>query len=154
MKREDLERLADDPKTVLLMVPQAEGCIKEAEEEIAHYYDLATGITQVLKPVVTFTGGPGHKVEECVVGIMSLRERLNDTVRQYMDAVELAREAVAWLESPGQKQVLGLRYLCRKSWGSIAEDLDQSERWTYRQHAAALNEIKRIAKEKLDELQM
>lgn len=149
MTKENLEKLAANPKAFLRSPAQLEREIKLREAEIQRYHDLAVSITQTIKPVVTFTGGPSRKIEQCVTEIVSLEEDIAEELSAFYQSVVLAKEAIRYITEPGLYNILWARYICQMSWSRVAEALECSDRWVYRQHARALKELKRIAEEKL-----
>lgn len=149
MTRENLEKLAANPKAFLRSPADAEQKIKLKQAEIQRYHDIAVGITQTIKPVVTFTGEPGRKVEYCVAEIITLEEEISEALSSLYQKTVNAKEAIGYIKDPGQHNILWARYICRMPWSWVAETMECSERWVYRQHARALKELKRIAEEKL-----
>ena len=149
MTKEQLKFLAEDPKGFLQAPADAEQKIRLKQAEIQKYHDLAVGITQTIKPVVTFTGGPGHKIEQCVTEIIALEEEISDTLSILYQRTVNAKEAIGYIKDPRLYNILWARYICRMSWSRVAEVLDCSERWVYRQHARALHELQKTAREKL-----
>ena len=149
MTKDQIRMLADDPKAFLQMPAVYEKKIKLKEVEMQRYRDLAVGITQTIKPVVTFTGGPSRKIEQCVTEIVSLEEDIAEELSAFYQYTVLTKEAIGYIKDGGLYNVLWARYLCRMSWSRVAEALGCSERWVYRQHAMALEELRKIAEEKL-----
>ncbi len=151
MTKENLEKLAADPKAFLMAPTIAENRVKLAEAEIQRYHDIAVGITQTIKPVVTFTGGPGRKVEQCAVEIIALEEELSQELSTLYQSTILVKEAVSFLEEPGLYNIIWARYICRLSNFKAAEALGWSERWAAKQHSKALKALRQAAQNKLSQ---
>lgn len=149
MTREQLTRLAQDPKAFLRGSADSERKIRLKELEIQRYYDLAVSITQAIKPAATFSGGPSRKVEICATEIAALEEEITKEASDFYQSLVLIKEAIGFLDDPVLYNVLWARYVCHLSWAKVAETLTWSDRWTYKVHARALKELKQKALEKL-----
>lgn len=78
---------------------------------------------------------------EAVVRLIDLENEVTRDIDQLVELKATARIAIKALADPEQQLVLELRYLCCKSWDSVAEALDYCPSNIFRIHDLALKNL-------------
>lgn len=136
--------LAEDPKEFMKKCFYHELRIKEKQELIQHYREIAESITAEIKEVTTFSLTPSNKIEKCALEIVSIEEDIEKEIAYLKADRRLVQEAINLLsdtEEGNQKYLLEAKYLRSAKWEDIMEALDISYRWTLRLHGIALQKI-------------
>lgn len=146
MTEKQLQQLADDPKQFLKRCLYHEQRITFCVEQIQHYRDIATSITQEIKEITTFSLTPSHKVENCVLEITELEEEIKAEISRLRRDIATVQEAIDFTDDELTKSLLQARYLSNMPWEEIAVHLNISYRWTLRLHGKALEALSEKAK--------
>lgn len=144
MTEQQRAALAEDPKEFLKKCFYHERRIKEKQELIRHYREIAESITAEIKEVTTFSLTPSNKIEKCALEIVGIEEDIAKEIDRLRADRQLVQEAIDLLgdEDDGSKKLLlEARYLRSAKWEDIMEQLDISYRWTLRLHGIALQKI-------------
>lgn len=146
MTYEQLLQLSTDPKRFLRQCLYHEQQIALYQEQIQHYRDIATSITQEIKEITTFSLTPSCKVESCVVEITELEDKIKEQAKELYEDLESVKTAIDYSEDSQTRAILQARYLNNMTWEEIAVHFDLSYRWVLRLHGKALTEISEKAK--------
>lgn len=149
MTNEQLQQLADDPKHFLKRCLYHEQKISCYLEQIQHYKDIATSITQEIKEVTTFSLTPSHKVENAVLEITELEEEIKLEIGRLKAELSAVQEAIDLADDELAEALLQAKYLSNLTWEEIAVKFDISYRWVLRLHGKTLENLSEKAKNML-----
>ena len=114
-----------------------EASIRCGVEQMQHLKLQATRVTSVLSDVKVTNGYRHDALESAVVRLVDLEREIAEDIRCL---IEMQRKISRRLErlGPQSQTVMRMRYLCRKSWKEIADQMDCSLANVYRIHRKAL----------------
>ena len=117
-----------------------EASIRCGMEQMQHLKLQATRVTSVLSDVKVTNGYRHDALESAVVRLVDLEREIAEDIRCL---IEMQRKIGRRLErlGPQSQTVMRMRYLCRKSWKEIADQMDCSLANVYRIHRKALSEL-------------
>lgn len=144
MTEQQRAALAANPKELLKRCFYHELRIKEKQELIRHYREMAESITAEIKEVTSFSLTPSKKIEKCAIEIVCIEKDIEKEIDRLRADRQLIQEAIDLLgddDDSSKKLLLEARYLRRAKWEDIMEQLDISYRWTLRLHGIALQKI-------------
>lgn len=141
MTEEQRKQVAENPKDFLKCCWYHEQRIKEKQELIRHYQEMAESITAEIKEVTTFSLTPSHKIENCAIEIVSIQDDIRKEISELRKDLHIVQEVIDLLDDSSQRLLMEARYLRRMKWEDIMELLDISYRWTLRLHGIALQKI-------------
>jgi hypothetical protein len=102
-------------------------------------------------------GAAGDRMSESVAKIIEYEQRAESLVRILIDRRMEIEESINALADPVQREILERRYLLYEPWEGhfdentgeyikgIADNMQYSPRWIYKQHGLALKEIQKSA---------
>ena len=76
--------------------------------------------------------------------IIDCQKLIQRDIDRLLGAQKEIAETISKVENHTYRQVLELRYLSFKKWWEIADILDKTERWIFKLHGKALQEISKI----------
>jgi DNA-directed RNA polymerase specialized sigma subunit len=151
MTREDLQAIAQDPKSFLLQCGKAERSIHTKARRIDHLQQISVQITTTIKAVSAYTG-PGDKVGDCAAEIVDLTKEIAEEAADLACLQRRVADAIEELvPSDKQRDLLEAKYLSGMTWEEIAWFYHYAYRWVMRLHKQALNTMKEEAQKWLDE---
>ena len=128
-------------------VQRAEAELKVLNAKRRHYIELGTSMGAPLGPV----GGshnPTSRVENSVIGMMDLTDKLDSKIREYEGVIREAEALIEKIPQEKYRQILTYRYLCGWSFKSISDEVGYTDpNSIYRSHGWALAEADKIMKE-------
>ncbi len=83
-------------------------------------------------------------LEDAILRLMESENELNADIDALVDMKQEVCAAIRKVRSPEYQLLLEQRYLCFKSWSEIAASLNLEERYVYKVHGRALQEIEKI----------
>lgn len=81
---------------------------------------------------------PTNALENSIVKLMTLEEKINAEIDEYVDLKEEIRCKINQLSNDKEQALLKMRYISLLTWEKIAVELDISIRYTYTLHGQAL----------------
>ena len=85
-------------------------------------------------------------MENTIVRIMDLEREVNDEIDKLINLKQEILETISLVDDPMAQLLLEMRYINRRTWGEIAEELGYSDRGIHKIHGRALKEIDEIRK--------
>jgi DNA-directed RNA polymerase specialized sigma subunit len=85
-------------------------------------------------------------MENTIVKIMDLEREVNDEIDKLINLKQEILETISLVDDPMAQLLLEMRYINRRTWGEIAEELGYSDRGIHKIHGRALKEIDEIRK--------
>lgn len=79
--------------------------------------------------------------ENILVRIIDMENEIKRDINHLLDIKEGVQGAIKTVEEPELRLLLELRYLCYRSWGDIAEEMNYDVRQIHRIHSKALFEL-------------
>lgn len=79
--------------------------------------------------------------ESILVRIIDMENEIKRDINHLLDIKEGVQGAIKTVEEPELRLLLELRYLCYRSWGDIAEEMNYDVRQIHRIHSKALFEL-------------
>lgn len=148
MTRENLKRIAEDPKTFLLRGRNTKTLISAKQKRIEEWRRRAESISVALKPGGT-GGGSGYKqsiVENAVANIVDLENEILSEIQALIGIEKDVREAIDILITDDRyKVILELRYIHHLKLEEIAVQLNYAFRWVQKLNGQALVALKEAA---------
>ena len=83
-----------------------------------------------------------HDFTDTMARLVDLHNECVKRMNECVTAMEDAARLIDLVEEPELREILSRRYLRLDQWPDIAEVLKKDERWIYRLHERALQEIK------------
>ena len=117
-----------------------ESHVKSLTEHIEYYRSLVNSCSLVYSDVPRSTVS-GDKLEDCTQKIIDLQTRLGDDMADLVRVKCEISEAIRHMENYENQDILVKRYVCNKSWETIAAELGYSVPYIYRRHGEALKEF-------------
>jgi len=109
--------------------------------QIDHLNMLAKKCTATVSGMPRNPNGGGSTMADAVGKIVDLQQEINRDIDRLVDLKRELAIVIKAVEDPEQQTVLELRYLCFRSWSSIAMEMGYHVRHLYRLHDEALNNI-------------
>ena len=119
MTEEQRKQVAENPKDFLKCCWYHEQRIKEKQELIRHYQEMAESITAEI----------------------SIQDDIRKEISELRKDLHIVQEVIDLLDDSSQRLLMEARYLRHMKWEDIMELLDISYRWTLRLHGIALQKI-------------
>ena len=136
-----------EAKTYLNQIHLINERINDGLEDLARVEAMATKVTAAMDGEVVSGTKNNDKMADAVVKIIQLKEELNGLVDEYVDIKREATELLSKIENPVHYKILHSRYMLRKSWEQIADDIGYTYQWTCQLHGRALLEFRKILQE-------
>ena len=109
-------------------------------EEIARLEAIATKITPTLSDMPKGGGGQS-RLESVVSRLVDLEVEVSVAIKEAIKTRERIYGSIEQMQTERYKVCLYMRYILGKTWIEIADKLQCEERWVYRLHRKALEEI-------------
>ena len=116
--------------------------------ELQRTRELATKSTGLVSDMPRNPSPDLQQMESRVVKIVDLEQEINAEIDELVDLKRDIRELIAQIRKPEYRAVLELRYLGRKTWPDISEELRCSARTIYRFHNGALRVVDKLLQTK------
>mgnify|MGYP000870024155 CR=1 FL=1 len=76
--------------------------------------------------------------EDILARIIDMENEIKRDINNLLDIKEDVQDVIETVEEPELKLLLELRYLCYRSWGDIAEEMNYDEKYLHKLHSRAL----------------
>ena len=132
---------AEEKKVYLSQYISLGDMIELRLEEIARLEALATKVTPTLSDMPK--GGNGtSRLENVMDRLIDLQLELGSNIQEAIRIRKHIGHAINEMPTERYKVCLYMRYILGKTWVEISEKLQCEERWAYKIHRKALEEIK------------
>ena len=109
-------------------------------ERLERLRALAEKTTATLSDMLKSPNRDGGN-EDILARIVDMENEIKRDINHLLDIKEDVQGAIETVEEPELKLLLELRYLCYRSWGDIAEEMNYDVRQIHRIHSKALFEL-------------
>ena len=111
-------------------------------EQLSALKDMATKTTSVMSDEVVSHTRNVHSMQDVIAKIIDMQAEINADIDHLVDLKREIMQVVKAVQNPEHQTLLELRYLCFKSWESVAEELGYNVRHIYRLHDEAVEQIR------------
>ena len=131
-------------KEYMMRVRRAENELETLAARKRHYEDLI--VTMGSSPdAVRVQHGISSKTETVAVGLVSLAEKTEAKIEEYVKIVHEAEDLIGKIPQDKFRKILILKYLCGHSWKLIQDEMDYADaKSVFRCHGYALKELQKV----------
>ena len=132
------------PKQYLNQGYRLNEIIETDKLELAQLRELADGLTSIwIEEDKISSGKVSSLVEENVLRIINLSEKINREIQAYLQIKEEIRDEIEkQIMSNTEKEILRLRYVLFFQWDDIFTQIHMERSQTFKLHQTALNHFK------------
>lgn len=117
-------------------------------EELERLKCLSQKMTAVYSDMPKSGNSPRSKVEEMVVRIIDLSDKINNEIDRFVDMkIEVSR-MINKIDKPEYRNILFMRYVCGKTFEAIAVELNCTYQWSCTLHGRAVREFEVVYDER------
>ena len=113
-------------------------------QQLSTLNDLATKATSTLTGMPHNPNKATSTLENAITKIIDLQHEINADIDRLVDLKAEITKVISSVEDVDQRYILEKRYLCWTPWPEIAVELNISNRWLYRLHDMALENVQKI----------
>ncbi len=112
-------------------------------EQLSTLNDLATKATSTLTGMPHNPNKATSTLENAITKIVDLQREINADIDKLVDLKAEITKVIKSVDDVDQRFILEKRYLCWTPWPEIAVALNISNRWLYRLHDMALENVQK-----------
>ena len=131
-------------KEYLMQAKNIDNRINTKLERLGSLHSLATKTTSTLSDMPHSSSPNLKQMESTVCKLMDMEKEINTDIDKLVDLKREINRTIGSVKNLDQQRVLELRYLCFKSWDTIAEEMGYSVRSIFKIHNLALKNIKSV----------
>ena len=129
-------------KEYLRQAEELDATIETKLETVAALRSLLEKSTGVLSGLPK-SQGDGRSLENTIAKIVDLEEEINRDIDELVDIKTEIRKMISTLKNPTAKNIMEKRYMQRKSWNQIVDELHKSRDWIFKVHRQTLDELEK-----------
>ena len=130
-----------DTKQYLGQIGRLDRMIKNKMTELAQYKDLAYGLSAITNEERVQTTPEFDKMSGKVAKIIEIEQKIDSLIDEYVDKKNLIISQIDSMENETYYEILFARYIEKKTFEKIADEMNYSFRNTTRIHGRALREF-------------
>ena len=130
-----------DTKQYLGQISRLDRMIKNKMTELAQYKDLAYGLSAITNEERVQTTPEFDKMSGKVAKIIEIEQKIDSLIDEYVDKKNLIISQIDSMENETYYEILFARYIEKKTFEKIADEMNYSFRNTTRLHGRALREF-------------
>ena len=130
-----------DTKQYLGQIGRLDRMIKNKMTELAQYKDLAYGLSAITNEERVQTTPEFDKMSGKVAKIIEIEQKIDSLIDEYVDKKNLIISQIDKIENETYYEILFARYIEKKTFEKIADEMNYSFRNTTRIHGRALREF-------------
>ena len=130
-----------DTKQYLGQIGRLDRMIKNKMTELAQYKDLAYGLSSITNEERVQTTPEFDKMSGKVAKIIEIEQKIDSLIDEYVDKKNLIISQIDKIENETYYEILFARYIEKKTFEKIADEMNYSFRNTTRIHGRALREF-------------
>ena len=130
-----------DTKQYLGQIGRLDRMIKNKMTELAQYKDLAYGLSAITNEERVQTTPEFDKMSGKVAKIIEIEQKIDSLIDEYVDKKNLIISQIDKIENETYYEILFARYIEKKTFEKIADEMNYSFRNTTRLHGQALREF-------------
>lgn len=135
-------------KEYLKRIARTEANIKAKKERLAVMKEMAGSIGS--PEMSDMPKNPNHgtsRLEQSIIKMISLEDEISRDEERLRTDKTAALDLIGRIPNPEYQTVLISRYFRNESWENIADAMFYTERWIYKLHGWALQELDEILKQ-------
>ena len=133
-----------DTKQYLSQISRLDRMIKNKMTELSQYRDLACGLSAVTNEERVLSSPDFDKMTGKVAKILEMEQKIDSLIDEYVDKKNLIVSQIDSMENETYYQILFSRYIEKKNFEKIAEEMSYSWRQIIRLHGRALQEFDKV----------
>ena len=110
-------------------------------EQLSALKEMATKTTNIMNDDVVSHSRNLHSLQDVISKIIDMQAEINNDIDHLVNLKQEIMQVIKGVQNPEHQILLELRYLCFKSWESVAEELGYNIRHVYRLHDEAVEQI-------------
>ena len=130
-----------DTKQYLGQISRLDRMIKNKMTELSQYKDLAYGLSAITNEERVQTTPEFDKMSGKVAKIIEIEQKIDSLIDEYVDKKNLIISQIDKIENETYYEILFARYIEKKTFEKIADEMNYSFRNTTRIHGRALREF-------------
>ena len=132
-----------DTKQYLSQISRLDRMIKNKMTELAQYKDLAYGLSAITNEERVNSSPDFDKMSGKVAKIIEMEQKIDSLIDEYVDKKNLIVSQIDSMENETYYEILFARYIEKKTFERIADEIGYSFRNTTRLHGKALVEFEK-----------
>lgn len=133
-----------DTKQYLSQISRLDRMIKNKMTELSQYRDLACGLSAVTNEERVLSSPDFDKMTGKVAKILEMEQKIDSLIDEYVDKKNLIVSQIDSMENETYYQILFSRYIEKKTFEKIADEMSYSWRQIIRLHGRALQEFDKV----------
>ena len=130
-----------DTKQYLGQISRLDRMIKNKMTELSQYKDLAYGLSAITNEERVHTTPEFDKMSGKIAKIIEMEQKIDSLIDEYIDKKNLIISQIDSMENETYYEILFARYIEKKTFEKIADEMNYSFRNTTRLHGRALREF-------------
>lgn len=110
-------------------------------EQLSALKEMATKTTSIMNDDVVSHSRNLHSLQDVISKIIDMQAEINNDIDHLVNLKQEIMQVIKGVQNPEHQILLEQRYLCFKSWESVAEELGYNVRHVYRLHDEAVEQI-------------
>ena len=110
-------------------------------EQLSALKEMATKTTSIMNDDVVSHSRNLHSLQDVISKIIDMQAEINNDIDHLVNLKQEIMQVIKGVQNPEHQILLEQRYLCFKSWESVAEELGYNIRHVYRLHDEAVEQI-------------
>ena len=132
-----------DTKQYLGQISRLDRMIKNKMTELSQYKDLAYGLSEITNEERVQTTPEFDKMSGKVAKIIEIEKKIDSLIDEYVDKKNLIISQIDEIENETYYEILFARYIEKKTFEKIADEMTYSWRQIIRLHGIALQEFEK-----------
>lgn len=133
-----------DTKKYLGQISRLDRMIKNKMTELSQYRDLIYGLSAVANEERVRTSPDFDKMTGKVAKVLKIESKIDELIDEYVDKKNLIISQIDSMENETYYEILFARYIEKKTFEKIADEMMYSWRQIIRLHGKALQEFEKI----------
>ena len=133
-----------DTKAYLSQISRLDRMIKNKMTELSQYKDLAYGLSAINNEERVQSTPDFDKMTGKIAKILEMESKIDSLIDEYVDKKNLIVSQIDSMENEIYYEILFARYIEKKTFEKIADEMSYSWRQIIRLHGRALQEFEKI----------
>lgn len=133
-----------DTKQYLSQISRLDRMIKNKMTELSQYKDLAYGLSAINNEEKVQSTPDFDKMTGKIAKILEMESKIDSLIDEYVDKKNLIVSQIDSMENEIYYEILFARYIEKKTFEKIADEMSYSWRQIIRLHGRALQEFEKI----------
>ena len=133
-----------DTKQYLSQISRLDRMIKNKMTELAEFKELAYGLSAINNEERVQSTPDFDKMSGKIAKIVDMENKIDSLIDEYVDKKNLIVSQIDSIENETYYEILFSRYIAKKTFEKIADEMSYSWRQIIRLHGRALQEFEKI----------